>query len=97
MANQALWEVLDNIHISSSDLYESDFIAMVEAAMGDEYEVEYWDHDDYAACEIAESTIGWINDQAKHKVLEDLQVGTWWTEEEDACYTVVALKTKEIK
>lgn len=95
MSNKALWEVLDNIKIQNTDeMYEETFHEKIEAAM-EGYEVEEWDHDDFAASEIAESTIEWIADMSKGKIVEDLQVGTWWTEDEDACFTVVVIKTKE--
>lgn len=94
--NKALWEVLDNIKIQNTDeMYEKDFHEKIKEAM-EGYEVEEWDHDDFAASEIVEATIEWIADIAKGKTVEDLQVRTWWTEDEDACFTVVAIKTKEV-
>ena len=96
MANKALWEVLDNIHISYDDYDYDVLVDQIQTAVGDEYLIDVWDHDDYAASEIVESVICWTNDNCKQKVLEDLHVGTLWTEEEDKCFTIVILKAKEI-
>jgi hypothetical protein len=96
MANKALWEVLDNIHISYDDYDYDVLVDQIQTAVGDDYQIDIWDHDDYAASDIVESVICWTNDNCKRKVLEDLQVGTLWTEEEDKCFTIVILKAKEI-
>lgn len=96
MANKTLWEILDNIHVSYDDLDLDVLIDQIQEAVGDEYEIDIWDHDDLAACEIVESVVCWTNDRCKNKILEDLQVGTWWTEENDKCFTVVILKAKEV-
>lgn len=96
MANKALWEVLDNIHISYDDYDYDVLVDQIQTAVGDEYLIDVWDHDDYAASEIVESVICWTNDNCKNKVLKDLQVGTLWTEEEDKCFTIVILKAKEV-
>ena len=93
--NRALWEVLDNIKIQNTDeMYEETFHEKIKEAM-EGYEVEEWDHDDYGCADLAESTVGWVSDVTKGRIVEDLQVGTWWTEDEDACFTVIAIKTKE--
>lgn len=96
MANKALWEALDNIHVSYDDYDYDVLVDQIQTAVGDEYLIDVWDHDDYAASDIVESVICWTNDNCKHKVLEDLQVGTLWTEEEDKCFTIVILKAKEV-
>lgn len=96
MANKALWEVLDNIHVSYDDYDYDVLVDQIQTAVGDEYLIDVWDHDDYAASDIVESVICWTNDNCKNKVLEDLQVGTLWTEEEDKCFTIVILKAKEV-
>lgn len=95
MANRVLWEILDNIHISYDDLDFDVLIDQIQDAVGDEYEVDIWDHDDFTASEIVESVVRWTDDHCKNKVLEDLQVGTLWTEEENKCFTVVILKAKQ--
>lgn len=96
MANKALWEVLNNIHVSYDDLDFDALIDQIQNAVGDEYEVDIWDHNDLAACEIVESVGCWTKDHCKNKILEDLQVGTLWTEEDDKCFTVAILKAKEV-
>ena len=96
MSNKALWEVLDNYTVSSEEYDYDEFMQYLTDVLGPEYDVEVWDHEDYAASEIAENVICWTNDHAKGKILEDLQVGTWWTEDNEQCYTVVILKTKEV-
>ena len=73
MANKALWEVLDNIHISYDDYDYDVLVDQIQTAVGDEYLIDVWDHDDYEASEIVESVICWTNDNCKHKVLEDLR------------------------
>ena len=96
MANKALWEVLDNIHISYDDLDFDDLIDQIQDAVGDEYEVDIWDHDDFSSGELANNIIGWINDTSKNKVIEDLQAETWWTSDNEKCFTIVVLKAKEV-
>lgn len=96
MANKALWEVLDNIHISYDDLDFDDLIDQIQDAVGDEYEVDIWDHDDFSSGELANNIVGWINDTSKNKIVEDLQAETWWTSDNEKCFTVVVLKIKEV-
>lgn len=95
MANKALWEVLDNIHISYDDLDFDILIDQIQDAVGNEYEVDIWDHDDFSSGELANDIVGWINDTSKNKTVEDLQAETWWTSDNEKCFTVVMLKTKE--
>lgn len=97
MTNKTLCEVLNNIHVSHDDLDFDVLIEQIQDAVGDEYEVDIWDHDDLAAYEIAESVVRWTNDYCKNKILEDLQVGTLWTEEDDKCFTVIILKARQTK
>jgi len=96
MANKALWEVLDNIHISYDDLDFDVLIDQIQDAVGDEYEVDIWDHDDFSSGELANNIVGWINDTSKNKIVEDLQAETWWTSDNEKCFTVVVLKAKEV-
>jgi len=96
MTNKALWEVLDNIHISYDDLDFDDLIDQIQEAVGDEYEVDIWDHDDFSSGELANNIVGWINDTSKNKIVEDLQAETWWTSDNEKCFTVVVLKIKEV-
>ena len=96
MANKALWEVLDNIHISYDDLDFDDLIDQIQDAVGDEYEVDIWDHDDFSSGELANNIVGWINDTSKNKIVEYLQAETWWTSDNEKCFTVVVLKIKEV-
>ena len=96
MANKALWEVLDNIHISYDDLDFDDLIDQIQDAVGDEYEVDIWDHDDFSSGELANNIVGWINDTSKNKIVEDLQAETWWTSDNEKCFTIVVLKAKEV-
>lgn len=96
MANKALWEVLDNIHISYDDLDFDVLIDQIQDAVGDEYEVDIWDHDDFSSGELATNIVRWINDTSKNKIVEDLQAETWWTNDNEKCFTVVALKIKEV-
>lgn len=95
MANKVLWEVLNNIHISYDDLDFDVLIDQIQDAMGDEYEVDIWDHDDFSSGELANNIVGWINDTSKNKIVKDLQAETWWTSDNEKCFTVVVLKTKE--
>lgn len=95
MANKALWEVLNNIHISYDDLDFDVLIDQIQDAMGDEYEVDIWDHDDFSSGELANNIVGWINDTSKNKIVKDLQAETWWTSDNEKCFTVVVLKIKE--
>lgn len=96
MANKALWEVLDNIQVSYDDLDFDDLIDQIQDAVGDEYEVDIWDHDDFSSGELANNIVGWINDTSKNKIVEDLQAETWWTSDNEKCFTVVVLKIKEV-
>lgn len=95
MANKALWEVLNNIHISYDDLDFDVLIDQIQDAVGNEYEVDIWDHDDFSSGELANNIVRWINDTSKNKIVEDLQAETWWTSDNEKCFTVVMLKTKE--
>lgn len=95
MANKALWEVLNNIHISYDDLDFDVLIDQIQDAMGDEYEVDIWDHDDFSSGELVNNIVGWINDTSKNKIVKDLQAETWWTSDNEKCFTVVVLKIKE--
>ena len=95
MANKALWEVLDSIRISYDDLDFDILIDQIQDAVGNEYEVDIWDHDDFSSGELANNIVGWINDTSKNKIVEDLQAETWWTSDNEKCFTVVMLKTKE--
>ena len=47
MANKALWEVLDKIKIKYDDFSPCEFCDQIETEMGEGYEIEVWDHDDY--------------------------------------------------
>lgn len=95
MANKVLWEVLNNIHISYDDLDFDVLIDQIQDAMGDEYEVGIWDHDDFSRGELVNNIVAWINDTPKNKIVKDLQAETWWTSDNEKCFTVVVLKTKE--
>lgn len=95
MANKALWEVLNNIHISYDDLDFDILIDQIQDAMGDEYEVDIWDHDDFSSGELVNNVVEWINDTSKNKIVKDLQAETWWTSDNEKCFTVVVLKIKE--
>ena len=93
MANKALWEVLDNIKdIDITETYE--FCDAVMAELGDGYEVEIWNWDDYEASQLTNSVVEWIADYSKDKEVVDLQSETKWNNDESACFTVVALKVK---
>ena len=96
MANKALWEVLDSIRISYDDLDFDILIDQIQDAVGNEYEVDIWDHDDFSSGELANNIVGWINDTSKNKIVEDLQAETWWTSDNEKCFTVVVLKIKEV-
>lgn len=96
MANKALWEVLNNIHISYDDLDFDILIDQIQDAMGDEYEVDIWDHDDFSSGELVNNVVEWINDTSKNKIVKDLQAETWWTSDNEKCFTVVVLKIKEV-
>ncbi len=96
MTNKALWEVLDNIQVSYDDLDFDDLIDQIQNAVGDEYKVDIWDHDDFSSGELANNIVGWVNDTSKNKIVKDLQAETWWTSDNEKCFTVVALKTKEV-
>ena len=96
MANKALWEVLDNYTAPSEEFNYEEFMQYLSDVIGDEYEIEAWDHEDYAASEMSENVICWTSDHSKNKIVRDLQIGTWWSEDSELCYTVVILKTEEV-
>lgn len=96
MANKALWQVLDNIHVSYDDCDYYVLVDQIQTIMGDEYKVDIWDHDDFSSGELAKNIVEWINDTSKNKIVKDLQAETWWTNDNEKCFTVVALKTKEV-
>lgn len=94
---KSLIEVLDGIKIKYDDFSPYEFCDEVESKMGEGYEVEVWDHDDYGLGDLPQTTIGWIADKVKGKIVEDLQVQLYETDDpgDEAFMTVVALKTKE--
>jgi len=96
MANKALWEVLDNYTVSAEEFDYDEFIEYLNDVLGDNYEVDIWDHDDFSSGELANNIVGWINDTSKNKIVEDLQAETWWTSDNEKCFTVVVLKIKEV-
>lgn len=98
MANKALWEVLGGIKVKYDDFSPYEFCDEVESKMGEDYEVEIWDHDDYDLGDIPQIVVEWISDHTKGKVVEDLQVQLYETDDpgDEAFITVVALKTKEV-
>ena len=96
MANKALWQVLDNIHVSYDGCDYYVLVDQIQTIMGDEYKVDIWDHDDFSSGELAKNIVEWINDTSKNKIVKDLQAETWWTNDNEKCFTVVALKTKEV-
>ena len=95
MANKVLWQELDNITISSEEFDIYEFISNLADIFGDGYKIEIWEHADYSKADILKASIGWIADHTKYQRVEDLQVETWWTSDDEQCFTVVALKTKE--
>lgn len=95
MANKALWEVLDNYTVSSEEFDYEEFIQYLSDVFGDEYDIEVWENDSPSG-ETAGNVICWTNDHCKGKILEDLQVETWWTEDNEESYIVVVLKAKEV-
>ena len=96
MANKALWEVLENIKISTPDEVDTETLHDAVIKQMEGYAVDVWDHNDYAKSDLVESIGQWISDINKGKVQEDLQIRTWWTEDGEGCFTVAALKTKEV-
>ena len=94
---KSLIEVLDGIKVKYDDFSPYEFCDEVESKMGEGYEVEVWDHDDYGLGDLLQTTIGWIADKVKGKIIEDLQVQLYETDDpgDEAFMTVVALKTKE--
>lgn len=96
MTNKALYEVLDNIRISYDDLDFYVLLDQIQNAVGDEYKADIWDHDDFSSGELAKNIVEWISDTSKNKNVEDLQAETWWTSDNEKCFTVVILKTKEV-
>lgn len=97
MAGKALWEVLDGIKVKYDDFNLCEFCDEVESKMGEGYEVEIWDHDDYDLGNIPQVVVEWLSDHTKGKIVEDLQVQLYETDDpgDEAYFTVVALKTKE--
>jgi len=94
--NKALWEVLDNIKIQNTDeLYEETFHEKIKEQM-EGYYVEEWDHDEFDQSELVENVVDWINDVTRGKIVEDVQCKVWSTEDEDAYFTVVAIKVKGV-
>lgn len=99
MANKALWEVLDSIKIKYDDFSPCEFCAEIEEKMGEGYEIEVWDHDDYNyPYDMTEELVRWISDHTKGKIVVDLQIECYETDDpgDEAFITVVALKTKEV-
>ena len=97
MANKVLWQILDNYTVSSEEFDYDEFGQYLLDVVGPEYEVEFWDADDFSGNEAAEDTIGWVSERCKGKIVEDLQIGTWWAKDQGRECIVVILKTKEVK
>lgn len=95
--NKALWEVLDGFKIKHDDFSTCEFCEQIEAEMGEGYEIEVWDHDDYDLGDIPQVVVEWLSDHTKGKIVKDLQVQLYETDDpgDEAFITVVALKTKE--
>lgn len=91
---KSLIEYLDTIDESSDDFDIYAFIEDTKAEF-EGYDVEIWDWDDYEAAQAAESIVEWIADYTVDKTVEDIQSGTFWTNDNNTCYTVVIAKTKE--
>ena len=96
MANKALWQIVDNYTVSAEEFDYDEFIEYLNNTFGDDYEVDIWDHDDFSSGELATNIVRWINDTSKNKIVKDLQAETWWTSDNEKCFTVIALKTKEV-
>lgn len=96
MANRALWQVLNGFKIKHDDFSICEFCEQIEAEMGEGYEVEVWDHDDYDLGDIPQVVVEWLSDHTKGKIVEDLQVQLYETDDpgDEAFLTVVALKVK---
>lgn len=98
MANRALWEVLDKIKIKYDDIDAFEFADKIESEMGEDYHIEVWDHDDYNMSDLPESIVETISNTVKGKIVEDLQIQTYETDDpgDEVYFTVVALKIKEV-
>lgn len=96
MSNRALWEVLNGFKIKHDDFSTCEFCEQIEAEMGEGYEIEVWDHDDYDLGDIPQEVVEWLSDHTKGKIVEDLQVQLYETDDpgDEAFLTVVALKVK---
>lgn len=96
MSNRALWQVLNGFKIKHDDFSICEFCEQIEAEMGEGYEVEVWDHDDYDLGDIPQVVVEWLSDHTKGKTVEDLQVQLYETDDpgDEAFLTVVALKVK---
>lgn len=99
MAGKALWEVLDTVIMEYDDIDMDLFESEIEEKMGDGYIVASWDHEDYELCDLPNEVVEWISNNTKGKIVEDLQIQTYETMEDEVgdtgFFTVVALKTKE--
>lgn len=90
-----LYEILENINISSSDkLIENDFIDLIAKQMPG-YTIEIWDMDEFGN-ELTDSVANYIIDESKDGKT-DIQYAEWNTDNEDAYYAVVASKTEDPK
>lgn len=85
-----LYEILENINISSSDkLIENDFIDLIAEQMP-EYTIEIWDMDEFGN-ELTDSVANYIIDESEDGKT-DIQYAEWNTDNMDAYYAVVASK-----
>ena len=98
MANKVLWQILDNYTVSSEEFDYDEFGQYLLDVVGPEYEVEFWDTDDFMNNELeaAEDTVSWISERCKGKIVEDLQIGTWHSDGGGTECIVVILKAKEV-
>lgn len=90
-----LYEILENINISSSDkLIENDFIDLIAEQMPG-YTIEVWDMDEFGN-ELTAVISNYIISESKDGKT-DIQYAEWHTDNEDAYYAVVASKTEDPK
>lgn len=91
-----LYEALQSVKIKNAEvLYEDELQAKIEEAY-EGYQIILFDMDEYSGSELAGTVASEIASYADEGYpVECLQTETWWTEDEDAEYFVLAIPDKQ--
>lgn len=91
---QSLISVLDETKVKNAEEFSYyEFEGAVREKMQG-YIIQVFDLDDFTASELAIAVADFIADYAKNNIVDNIQTESFWTEDEDACFVVVAIKLK---